>query len=58
VTASAVTDDGNLLALGMADGSVVLYNTRLAAVARTLERLGVDGEDPGAPTPAGPGRYC
>jgi len=40
VSASATTDDGNLLALGMTDGTVVLYNMRLAAVARTMDRLG------------------
>lgn len=40
VSASAATNDGKLLALGMTDGSVVLFNMRLAAVARVLDRLG------------------
>ena len=54
VSAAASGDGGALLALAMIDGSVVLFNARLGAVAKTFRRIGnygpgLDGYDPTAP---------
>ena len=54
ISASASGDGGALLALAMIDGSVVLFNARLGAVAKTFRRIGnygpgLDGYDPTAP---------
>ena len=57
ISATASTDGGALLALAMIDGSIVLFNARLGAVARTFRRIGnfgpgLDGFDPSAPPSA------
>ena len=54
ISAAASGDGGALLALAMIDGSVVLFNARLGAVAKTFRRIGnygpgLDGYDPTAP---------
>ena len=54
ISTSASGDGGALLALAMIDGSVVLFNARLGAVAKTFRRIGnygpgLDGYDPTAP---------
>ena len=60
VSSSCANDEGTLLAVGLTDGSVMLFNMRLGAVGRTLERLSaLDGElddDASTVCSRGPGR--